>query len=109
MYDYLKYSSDPSEAVRNRIPARASNPPEKKHPFAQFLKYDRQVLKFQAYWDDRTDMGDVRKLEVCYYLADDTIEVKEAHIRNSGRDGPSVFLKRAKLQRVSIKDNLMDL
>ncbi|XP_017871328.1 PREDICTED: EF-hand domain-containing family member C2 [Drosophila arizonae] len=97
--DPVMAAVDPSEAVRNRVPARASNPPEKKHPFAQFLKYDRQVLKFQAYWDDRTDMGDVRKLEVCYYLADDTIEVKEAHIRNSGRDGPSVFLKRGKLQR----------
>jgi len=43
----------------------------------------------------------VRKLEVCYYLSDDTIEIKEQHIRNSGRDGPTVFLKRGRLARVS--------
>lgn len=87
--------------MRARGKARASAAPEKRHAFAQFLKYDRQVLKFQAYWDDRTDLGDVRKLEICYYLADDTMEVKEAQIRNSGRDGPKTFLKRGRLQRVS--------
>ncbi|KAM8721070.1 hypothetical protein ACLKA7_007016 [Drosophila subpalustris] len=97
--DPVPCAIDPGEAVRKRGQARSSAPPEKRHPFAQFLKYDRQILKFQAYWDDRTDMGDVRKLEVCYYLADDTIEVKEAHIRNSGRDGPTTFLKRGRLQR----------
>ncbi|XP_068158966.1 EF-hand domain-containing family member C2 [Drosophila tropicalis] len=90
---------DPSESVRNRGAVRAYNPPEKKHPFAQFLKYDRQILKFYAYWDDRTEFGDVRKLEVSYYLSDDTIEIKEAHVRNSGRDGPSLFLKRGRLMR----------
>lgn len=97
--DPVPAAIDPAEAVRKRGQARASAPPETRHPFAQFLKFDRQILKFQAYWDDRTDMGDVRKLEVCYYLADDTIEVKEAHIRNSGRDGPTTFLKRGRLQR----------
>lgn len=87
--------------VRNRDQARSVSSTKKNHPFAQFLKYDRQVLKFFAYWDDRTEFGDVRKLELCYYLADDTIEIKEAHIRNSGRDGPTVFLKRGRLVRVS--------
>lgn len=103
------FPSDPASAVRTRGKARASAPPEKRHAFAQFLKYDRQVLKFQAYWDDRTDLGDVRKLEICYYLADDTMEVKEAQIRNSGRDGPKTFLKRARLQRVSEDHTLVDL
>ncbi|EDV98557.1 EF-hand domain-containing family member C2 [Drosophila grimshawi] len=97
--DPVMAAIDPAAGVSKRGQSRPSNPPEKRHPFAQFLKYDRQILKFQAYWDDRTDMGDVRKLEVCYYLADDTIEVKEAHITNSGRDGPTVFLKRGRLQR----------
>ncbi|XP_033239499.1 EF-hand domain-containing family member C2-like [Drosophila pseudoobscura] len=97
--DSMKFPCDPSNSVGNREHLGAVNPIEKKHAFAQFLKYDRQILKFQAYWDDRTEFGDVRKLEICYYLADDTIEIKEAHIRNSGRDGPTVFLKRARLAR----------
>lgn len=59
------------------------------------------VLKFQGYWDDRSEFGDVRKLEICYYLSDDTIDIKEHFPRNSGREGPSTFLKRCKLPRVS--------
>lgn len=93
--------SDPTESMRKREKSQTHASAPKCHPFAQFLKYDRQILKFQGYWDDRTEFGDVRKLELCYYLADDTIEIKEAHIRNSGRDGPTVFLKRNRLQRVS--------
>ncbi|KMZ09937.1 EF-hand domain-containing family member C2 [Drosophila simulans] len=98
--DPVKSPCDPTEEQRKREnQPRSGNLIPKNHPFAQFLKYDRQILKFQAYWDDRTEFGDVRKLEVCYYLSDDTIEIKEQHIRNSGRDGPTVFLKRGRLAR----------
>ncbi len=34
-----------------------------------------------------------------YYLADDTIEILEEIAPNSGRDAPSIFLKRQKLPR----------
>lgn len=71
----------------------------KRHAFAQFLEFDRRVLKFQGYWNDRSEFGDVRKLDVCYYLADDTIDIKEKFPRNSGREGPSTFLKRGKLPK----------
>lgn len=64
------------------------------------------VLKFQGYWDDRSEFGDVRKLEICYYLSDDTIDIKEHFPRNSGREGPSTFLKRCKLPRVSNEINI---
>lgn len=39
----------------------------------------------------------MHKLVVHYYLADDTIEILESLPPNSGRDAPSVFLKRQKL------------
>ncbi|KAH8263834.1 hypothetical protein KR038_010714, partial [Drosophila bunnanda] len=97
--DPVQSPCDPTETMRNREKTQTHSSTPKCHPFAQFLKYDRQILKFQGYWDDRTEFGDVRKLELCYYLADDTIEVKEAHVRNSGRDGPTVFLKRNRLAR----------
>lgn len=86
--------------MRKRADVKIKNPVPKRHPFAQFLEYDRMILKFNAYWDDRTEFGDVRKLEVCYYLSDDTIDIKEILPRNAGRDGPSTFLKRSKLPRV---------
>jgi hypothetical protein len=41
--------------------------------------------------------GDRRKFVLHYYLADDTIEILESLPPNSGRDAPSVFLKRQKL------------
>lgn len=88
--------------MRKRSGLKLSNPIPKKHSFAQFLEYDRMVLKFQGYWDDRSEFGDVRKLEICYYLSDDTIDIKEHFPRNSGREGPATFLKRCKLPRVSI-------
>lgn len=71
----------------------------KRHAFAQFLEFDRHVLKFQGYWNDRSDFGDIRRLDICYYLADDTMDIKEKFPRNSGREGTSTFLKRAKLPK----------
>lgn len=96
----LIWFSDPTWLMRKRADVKIKNPIAKKHPFAQFLEFDRMILKFNAYWDDRTEFGDVRKLEVCYYLSDDTIDIKEVFPRNSGRDGPTTFLKRSKLPRV---------
>lgn len=46
--------------------------------------------------------GDFRELELHYFLADDTIEILEKIPANSGRDGVSMFLKRAKLPKVII-------
>lgn len=57
------------------------------------------MLKFQGYWNDRSEFGDVRRLDICYYLADDTIDIKEKFPRNSGREGTNTFLKRGKLPK----------
>mmetsp|Transcript_50377 Transcript_50377/g.93171 ORF Transcript_50377/g.93171 Transcript_50377/m.93171 type:complete len:623 (+) Transcript_50377:87-1955(+) len=65
----------------------------------QFLENDRKVLRFQGYWDDPTPYGMRIYFIVHYYLADNTIEVNEAHCRNSGRDGFPVFFKRGKLNK----------
>ncbi|EDW74855.1 uncharacterized protein Dwil_GK15906 [Drosophila willistoni] len=96
--------NDPTTEIRKRSGlkqtgnASASALP-KRHSFAQFLEFDRHVLKFQGYWNDRSEYGDVRKLEICYYLADDTIDIKEKFPKNSGREGPSTFLRRGKLPK----------
>lgn len=66
----------------------------------QFLRNDRRVLRFTAYWDDRDSMfGDLRDLELFYYLADDTVHIRELYPHNAGRDGTSTFLARGRLPR----------
>eukprot|EP00913_Durusdinium_trenchii_P035652 g33362.t1 len=72
-------------------------PVEKK--FAQFLLNDRKVLRFKGYWDDHTPYGTRFYFILHYYLADNTVEINEAHCRNSGRDGWPIFMKRGPLHK----------
>jgi len=77
-------------------------PYERLDKLKQFLEHDRHVLRFMAQWNDSASMfGDVRALVIHYFLADDTIEIREVIGANSGRDSVPVFLKRAKLPKFS--------
>lgn len=71
------------------------SPVDKK--FAQFLLNDRKVLRFKAFWDDSTLYGVRTYFVIHYYLADNTVEINEAHVRNSGRDVYPMFMKRGQL------------
>jgi len=65
---------------------------------AQFIKYDRKVLRFYALWDDTQSLyGEVRRFLLHYYLVDDTVEVIEAYKANSGRDPFPKLLNRQQL------------
>lgn len=56
----------------------------------QFLDHDRQVLRFFTKNEDLPFI-------VHYYLADDTIEIREVHHANDGRDSFALLLRRQKL------------
>jgi len=56
----------------------------------QFLDKDRQVLRFFCQCDDLPFI-------VHYFLADDTIEIREVHHPNDGRDAFPMVLKRHRL------------
>jgi hypothetical protein len=56
----------------------------------QFLDNDRHVLRFYTRWDDLPFV-------IHYYLADDTVEIREVHHPNDGRDSFAQLLKRRKL------------
>lgn len=56
----------------------------------QFLDYDRKVLRFFVTSEDLQFIWH-------YFLADDTIEIREVHFANDGRDSFSVYLRRQKL------------
>jgi len=75
-------------------------PYEKHDILKQFLDHDRQVLRFYCYWDDTSEMyGDPREMVLHYFLADDTIEIRESISPNSGRDAVPMFLKRDRLPK----------
>lgn len=75
--------------------------------FSSSVRYDVhlsfkicQVLRFFGYWDDReTEFGYVHVLDINYYLADDTIEIKENVRDNSGCDSGITFIRRQKLPK----------
>ena len=58
----------------------------------QFLDNDRKVLRFFVKCDDCPFV-------IHYYLADDTVEIREVHHANDGRDSFALLLKRQKLPK----------
>jgi len=52
----------------------------------QFLENDRKVLKFYVFSDIPYILH--------YYLADDTLEIREINFQNSGRDPFPLMLRR---------------
>ncbi|XP_068197862.1 EF-hand domain-containing protein 1 isoform X2 [Antennarius striatus] len=66
----------------------------------QFLTLDRKVLRFFALWDDAdSPSGGTRSVTVQYFLVDDTVEIREVHQPNSGRDSFPVLMRRQKLPK----------
>lgn len=69
---------------------------------------DRKVLRFYVVWDDRkSPYGELRQFIIQYYLVDDTLEVREVHKANDGRDPFPVMIKRQKIpvDRYNVKSN----
>jgi hypothetical protein len=66
----------------------------------QFLANDGHVLRFYALWDDRARaFGDLRRFVLNYYLADDTMEVRETLSSNDGRDPFPSFVHRSQVPK----------
>lgn len=81
-------------------PLRSYNTPSDFDKLKKFLEMDRKVLRFYAMWDDREAMfGEIRKYLIHYYLVDDSVEIRECHQPNDGRDPFPVLLRRGKLPK----------
>ncbi|CAH8441611.1 unnamed protein product [Schistosoma rodhaini] len=66
----------------------------------QYLELDRKVLRFYAVQDERHEMfGECRKFIIHYYLADDTLEIREIHTVNDGRDPFPLLLRRERIPK----------
>lgn len=76
-------------------PNRSSLQSEKKR---KFLANNRKVLSFHCEYDVRDRLyGDLLTYVLDYFLEDDTIEFKEVHAANSGRDPFPKLLRRGRV------------
>ena len=93
---------DPFTASRRIVekPVTEYQSPSDFDKLQQFKQLDRKVLRFYCLWDDRATLhGEVRYLILQYYLVDDTLELREEHKPNNGRDQAGTLLSRAKVPR----------
>lgn len=66
----------------------------------QFLEWDRKVCRFYAVLDDMSlPQFERRPFIILYFLADDTVEIREQYPLNCGRDSFPIFFRRAKMVR----------
>ncbi|XP_071335528.1 EF-hand domain-containing protein 1 [Trachinotus anak] len=90
---------DPYSKDRN-IPQPYFKTPSEFDRMHQFLTMDRKVLRFFALWDDSASLyGETKPVTIHYYLVDDTVEIRESHEPNSGRDPFPVLMRRQKLPK----------
>ncbi|NXK10876.1 EFHC1 protein, partial [Herpetotheres cachinnans] len=93
---------DPYTELR-RMPMRKYTTPSDFDQLKQFLTYDKQVLRFYAMWDDTDSIfGENRPYIIHYYLADDTVEVREVYKQNDGRDPFPILIKRQRLPKTFV-------
>merc|ERR1719486_1206443 len=70
----------------------------------QFLEKDRKVLRFYAVLDDlTTPQFERRPFTLLFFLADDTMEIRELYPLNCGRDNFPIFFKRGKMPRGAVE------
>ncbi|KAM6979323.1 EF-hand domain-containing family member C2 [Tautogolabrus adspersus] len=101
--DSITIPDDPYSNFRKQIEKsmKPLRPYERRDTLKQFLDHDRKVLRFFCFWDDTENMfGDPRELVLHYYLADDTIEIREVISEIPGRGTVPKFLHRSKLPKL---------
>jgi len=66
-----------------------------------------KVLQFDCSWDDPSPYGQMRFFKMYFYLSDDTMELKEINLRNSGRERTSLLnIKRQCLENPVIANQI---
>jgi len=80
-----------------------NNNNNKKKALPQWLKYDKNVLKFKGYFCEHVNSSAyenfrIRKLNIYYYLEDDTMHMDEVKEENSGIP-QGYFVKRQRVQK----------
>ncbi|XP_072295484.1 EF-hand domain-containing protein 1-like [Eucyclogobius newberryi] len=91
--------SDPYTTQRTK-PMPCYNTLSENKQVNQFLTMDRKVLRFFGLWDDSEALyGETRTVTIHYFLVDDTVEVREVHHANDGRDPFPILMRRQRLPK----------
>ncbi|XP_077018175.1 EF-hand domain-containing protein 1 isoform X1 [Tamandua tetradactyla] len=99
-----KMALDPYTELHKQ-PLRKYVTPSNFDQLKQFLTFDKQVLRFYAIWDDTDSMfGECRHYIIHYYLVDDTVEIREVHERNDGRDPFPLLMNRQRMPKVLVEN-----
>ncbi|KAJ8980307.1 hypothetical protein NQ317_005228 [Molorchus minor] len=93
MADAEEMPVDPYTQTRTLLvtPKLTKTPPAD-DKLRRFLEYDGKILKFHAVWDDRENTGQLEKFELLYFLADDTVLVKEVY-SDTPVNYPAIYLE----------------
>lgn len=67
-----------------------------------FLDNDRKVLAFNILWEDRSFDGGDKHFVLNYYLSDQSVDIKEINVQNSGQYPFPKLLKKEKLSKSPI-------
>jgi hypothetical protein len=91
--DSLNMPGDPYLELRIQETGTGKKKGKKKEDaLGKFLANDRKVLRFYGYWDDQeTVFGYLHRLEILYYLADDTIEIREVSSESCTKTTTFIF------------------
>ncbi|KAM9233624.1 EF-hand domain-containing protein 1 [Dugong dugon] len=99
-----KMALDPYTELRKQ-PLHKYVTPSDFDQLKQFRTFDKQVLRFYAIWDDTDSMfGECRTYIIHYYLVDDTVEIREVHERNDGRDPFPLLMNRQHMPKVLVEN-----
>jgi Ca2+-binding EF-hand superfamily protein len=94
----LPYPSDRYMQILAKAKVHPVQKSNKVDTLKRFLDNDRKVLRFYCMWDDTaTHFGTIRKFILHYFLADNTLEVREVYGANCGRDPYPLLLSRKPL------------
>ena len=102
MRPFEEAPADPYTVARRQAeqPGTLAQAPNDFDKLRQFLTLDRKVLRFYCIWDDRESLhGEKRHFTLLYFLVDDTVEIRERHTANNGRDSFPILLRRQRVPR----------
>ena len=84
---------DPYTKSRKQL-LRSYKTPSSFEKLEQFPDLDRKVLRCYCVWDDRDSMfREMRPCIIHYHLVDGTVEIREVHAANDGRDPFPVLVR----------------
>ncbi|XP_074541642.1 EF-hand domain-containing protein 1 [Halichoeres trimaculatus] len=91
---------DPYIEHRTKPQQTSFTSPSEYDTLYHFLNMDRKVLRFYAVWDESdSQRRETRPVIIHFFLVDDTVEIREVHKPNSGRDPFPVLIRRQKLPK----------